>query len=135
MGINNIPPKVCTYSCVYCQLGRTLRIESERTPFYEPHEIFDEAKSKVEKARQIGLRVDCLTFVPDGEPTLDLNLGRAIELLRPFFDAVEGLDEVQVETFPGADHGFTWPGYPNYHEVAAERCFVRTIASFESNLR
>jgi wyosine [tRNA(Phe)-imidazoG37] synthetase (radical SAM superfamily) len=83
MGINNIPPKVCTYSCVYCQLGRTLRIESERTAFYEPREIFDEAKAKAEKTREIGLRVDCLTFVPDGEPTLDLNLGRAIELLRP----------------------------------------------------
>jgi len=23
MGINNIPPKFCTYNCVYCQLGRT----------------------------------------------------------------------------------------------------------------
>ena len=23
LGINNIPPKKCTYSCVYCQLGRT----------------------------------------------------------------------------------------------------------------
>lgn len=83
MGINNIPPKVCTYSCVYCQLGRTLRIETERTAFYEPREIFDDAIAKVEKARQIGLRVDYLTFVPDGEPTLDLNLGGAIELLRP----------------------------------------------------
>ena len=83
MGINNIPPKVCTYSCVYCQLGRTLRIETERTAFYEPREIFDEAKAKTEKARQLGLRVDYLTFVPDGEPTLDRNLGRAIELLRP----------------------------------------------------
>jgi wyosine [tRNA(Phe)-imidazoG37] synthetase (radical SAM superfamily) len=83
MGINNIPAKVCTYSCVYCQLGRTLRIETERTSFYEPREILDDAIAKVEKAGQIGLRVDYLTFVPDGEPTLDLNLGRAIELLRP----------------------------------------------------
>jgi len=23
LGINNIPPKLCSYSCVYCQLGRT----------------------------------------------------------------------------------------------------------------
>ncbi|MGD8507265.1 MAG: radical SAM protein [Syntrophobacterales bacterium] len=83
MGINNIPAKVCTYSCVYCQLGRTLRIERQRTPFYEPRELFAEVKAKVEKARHIGLRIDYLTFVPDGEPTLDFNLGRAIELLRP----------------------------------------------------
>ena len=26
LGINNIPPKGCSYSCVYCQVGRTLRL-------------------------------------------------------------------------------------------------------------
>jgi wyosine [tRNA(Phe)-imidazoG37] synthetase (radical SAM superfamily) len=83
MGINNIPAKVCTYNCVYCQLGRTVGMKVERTPFYEPAEIFAEARAKVEKARQSGLRIDYLTFVPDGEPTLDLNLGREIEMLRP----------------------------------------------------
>ena len=83
LGINNIPAKVCTYNCVYCQLGRTVRMKVERTPFYEPREIFAEARAKVEKARQIGLRIDYLTFVPDGEPTLDVNLGREIEMLRP----------------------------------------------------
>jgi wyosine [tRNA(Phe)-imidazoG37] synthetase (radical SAM superfamily) len=30
-----------------------------------------------------GESIDYLSFVPDGEPTLDLNLGREIELLRP----------------------------------------------------
>ena len=33
LGINNIPPKVCTYSCVYCQLGRTTKMQVERRPF------------------------------------------------------------------------------------------------------
>lgn len=32
LGINNIPPKICSYSCVYCQLGRTLKLQAER-PF------------------------------------------------------------------------------------------------------
>ncbi|MEJ2366285.1 MAG: radical SAM protein [Deltaproteobacteria bacterium] len=82
-GIRSGSAKVCTYNCVYCQLGRTVRMKVERTPFYEPREIFAEARAKVEKARQIGLRIDYLTFVPDGEPTLDVNLGREIEMLRP----------------------------------------------------
>jgi wyosine [tRNA(Phe)-imidazoG37] synthetase (radical SAM superfamily) len=30
-----------------------------------------------------GIWIGYLTFVPDGEPTLDLNLGRTIGLLRP----------------------------------------------------
>jgi len=27
MGINNIPAKACTYSCIYCQVGRTMLIK------------------------------------------------------------------------------------------------------------
>jgi len=83
LGVNNIPPKVCTYSCVYCQLGRTIKMQVERRAFYRPEEILMVVRDKVEKARKIGESVDYLTFVPDGEPTLDVNLGREIELLRP----------------------------------------------------
>ena len=82
LGINNIPPKVCTYSCVYCQLGRTIKIQVERCPFYEPLEILKRVQDKVQKAREKGESIDYLTFVPDGEPTLDVHLGREIELLR-----------------------------------------------------
>jgi wyosine [tRNA(Phe)-imidazoG37] synthetase (radical SAM superfamily) len=83
LGINNIPPKICTYACVYCQLGRTIKMRVERNAFYEPEEILQDVRDKVEKARGAGEAIDYLTFVPDGEPTLDLNLGRAIDLLKP----------------------------------------------------
>jgi wyosine [tRNA(Phe)-imidazoG37] synthetase (radical SAM superfamily) len=83
LGINNIPPKTCTYSCAYCQLGRTIRMQVGRRAFYEPQEILRSVQSKVERARDSGEPIDYLTFVPDGEPTLDANLGREIDLLRP----------------------------------------------------
>ncbi len=83
LGINNIPPKVCTYSCVYCQLGRTLKMQVERRAFYEPKGILQDVQDKVEKARESGESIDYLTLVPDGEPTLDANLSREIGLLRP----------------------------------------------------
>jgi wyosine [tRNA(Phe)-imidazoG37] synthetase (radical SAM superfamily) len=54
----------------------------ERRAFFAPEEIFKEVKAKVEAARRQGETVDYLTFVPDGEPTLDVNLAREIELLR-----------------------------------------------------
>ena len=82
LGINNIPPKLCTYSCVYCQLGRTLRMQVERQTFYKPARIVQAVRDKVERAREAGEAIDYLTFVPDGEPTLDINLGREIELLK-----------------------------------------------------
>ncbi|EEB74993.1 radical SAM protein [Thermococcus sp. AM4] len=82
LGVNNIPDKVCSYACVYCQIGRTLRMEIERRPFYDPVIIFEEVSEKVDEARERGERIDYITFVPDGEPTLDSNLGVEAELLR-----------------------------------------------------
>jgi len=83
LGINNIPPKICTYSCVYCQLGRTIKMQVDRRPFYEPEAVFRDVQAKVEEAELAGEAIDYLTFVPDGEPTLDVTLGREIELLQP----------------------------------------------------
>jgi wyosine [tRNA(Phe)-imidazoG37] synthetase (radical SAM superfamily) len=82
LGINNIPPKVCTYSCVYCQVGRTDTLQAERSPFYEPENIFKSVKKQVAKAILKGEPIDYLTFVSDGEPTLDANLGYEIDLLK-----------------------------------------------------
>ncbi len=81
LGINNIPPKICSYSCVYCQLGNTVNMQVERETFYEPSEIVQRVKEKVKQVRKKGEPIDYLTFVPDGEPTLDINLGKEIELL------------------------------------------------------
>lgn len=81
IGINNIPPKTCTYSCVYCQLGRTKELSLERRPLYRPEMIHADTKKLVQRVRSKNERIDYLTFVPDGEPTLDINLQREIELL------------------------------------------------------
>jgi len=82
IGINNIPPKICTYSCIYCQLGRTDNQKVQRESFYKPKEIKKAVKDKIKEARKRGEVIDYLTFVPDGEPTLDVNLGEEIELLK-----------------------------------------------------
>ena len=83
LGINNIPPKICSYSCVYCQLGNTINMQVERETFYTPEEIAQNVKRKVKQVKEKGEPIDYLTFVPDGEPTLDTNLGTEIELLKP----------------------------------------------------
>jgi len=51
--------------------------------FYEPEKIQQAVQEKVEKVIKVGEHIDFLTFVPDGEPTLDVNLGREIDLLKP----------------------------------------------------
>ena len=82
LGINHIPAKHCAYSCIYCQLGRTDRMTIERREFYPPGDIVAAVTDKLAAAEMNGETVDYLTFVPDGEPTLDIHLESEIDLLR-----------------------------------------------------
>ncbi len=81
LGINNIPAKTCSYSCVYCQVGKTVNMTTERQHFYNLEDIVKEVERKMVEAALRDERIDYLTFVPDGEPTLDLNLGKETSLL------------------------------------------------------
>jgi len=81
LGINNIPPKRCSYSCIYCQVGRTVRTETALQSFYDPETIFRVVTEKISLMKDKG-EVDYITFVSDGEPTLDRNLGNELNLLR-----------------------------------------------------
>ena len=59
---------------------------------------------------------------------------QSIEMQQAFFDAVAPLDHVEVEYFEGADHGFTWPDSPNYHETASTTCYAKTLELFAEHL-
>lgn len=59
---------------------------------------------------------------------------QSIEMHRRYLDAVAPLDHVTVDTFAGADHGFTWPISPNYHEVAATTSWAATTDLFARRL-
>lgn len=53
-----------------------------------------------------------------------------IELHRPYLDVVEAMPHVELVLFDDADHGYTWPDHPTYHERAASISFERTTAMF-----
>jgi len=55
---------------------------NDRSTFFEPEDIFRDVQRRLTEAKEASERVDYLTFVPDGEPTLDMNLGPEIMLLR-----------------------------------------------------
>jgi len=86
IGINTIPPeiKICSFSCVYCQLGRECRMSKERREFYSPEEVYRDVKQKMEAVKAKNERVDYLTIVPDGEPTLDIHLNEIRSALQEF---------------------------------------------------
>ncbi len=82
LGINNIPPKICSYACIYCQLGKTSQMIVNPQTFYSPEKIFNEVQEKVKRSKEKKEAIDYLTFVPDGEPTLDINLEQEIKLVK-----------------------------------------------------
>jgi wyosine [tRNA(Phe)-imidazoG37] synthetase (radical SAM superfamily) len=53
-----------------------------RKDFYQPLELARNVMDKVKLLKDKDESIDYLAFVPDGEPTLDINLGKEIELLR-----------------------------------------------------
>jgi len=82
LGINNVTAKACSYSCVYCQVGPTTEKLISPQPFFSPAQIYQAVAARVGRVRERGLAVDYLSFVPDGEPTLDGRLGDSIQALR-----------------------------------------------------
>jgi wyosine [tRNA(Phe)-imidazoG37] synthetase (radical SAM superfamily) len=83
IGVNNIPYKVCSYSCAYCQIGKAGKHQFERVGFYSPVAIIEQVKQKI-KSLNANEMPDYITIVPDGEPTLDIHLGELIQGLKVF---------------------------------------------------
>lgn len=84
LGINNIPSsKICSYSCVYCQVGATKTHTNQRCACYQPEDICHAVEQHLKKLQPSEMP-DYLTFVANGEPTLDINLAASISKLKPF---------------------------------------------------
>ena len=82
LGINNVTAKTCSYTCIYCQIGPTTDKLVVPRPFFSPEQIRAAVAARLAELEATGLRVDYLSFVPDGEPTLDSRLGESIDALR-----------------------------------------------------
>jgi wyosine [tRNA(Phe)-imidazoG37] synthetase (radical SAM superfamily) len=70
LGINLLPTthKVCSYNCLYCQYGPTIRQSSQPDPEYLPN--VEAVLMAVERALKKPRSLDCLTFSGNGEPTI-----------------------------------------------------------------
>lgn len=101
LGINNIPPKICTYSCIYCQLGRTLKLRVKPASFYTPETIFRAVRQQLYLLQSRNQTVDYLTFVPDGEPTLDIHLREHIAQLRELGIPIAVITNASLLFLPG----------------------------------
>ncbi len=71
LGVDLLPPKSCTWNCVYCQLGKTRKFVTERQEFFPREEILGE----IREALALHKGVDWITFVGSGETMLYKGIG------------------------------------------------------------
>lgn len=64
--------KICTFDCVYCQIGRAPAVYTDRRVYVPTQEIIRELKELPE------LKIDYITLAGRGEPCLAGNLGEMI---------------------------------------------------------
>ncbi|HDT15240.1 MAG TPA: radical SAM protein, partial [Firmicutes bacterium] len=81
LGVDLLESKHCNLNCVYCELGKTPEICTERDVFAETDEVVREIKEYFDS----GKRADILTFSGNGEPLLAENLGSVINAVRKFY--------------------------------------------------
>jgi len=78
LGIDVTPFKTCSFDCVFCQLGCTTRLATERGEFVP----FDEVCAELERWLTEDGRADYITFAGSGEPTLYSRLGELINFIK-----------------------------------------------------
>lgn len=77
LGIDVVPYKVCSFDCIYCQLGRTTRKTLQRQAFVDINDVIAELREAVPRAK-----ANYITLSGSGEPTLSLDVARLIQQIK-----------------------------------------------------
>jgi wyosine [tRNA(Phe)-imidazoG37] synthetase (radical SAM superfamily) len=76
LGIDLVPHKVCTYNCIYCQIGGSTQQTLVRKEYVPVSEVLKEVEIFL---REESESVDYLSLGGSGEPTLHSGIGKIIE--------------------------------------------------------
>jgi len=78
LGVDLVPYKVCSFDCIYCEIGRTTLKTTERKE-YVP---FDEVKREIDLFISQKGYADFITLSGSGEPTLHIKTGELINWIK-----------------------------------------------------
>jgi wyosine [tRNA(Phe)-imidazoG37] synthetase (radical SAM superfamily) len=76
LGIDLVPHKICTYDCIYCQIGNTTEKTLVRKEYVPVKEILEEVGSFLNEENP---SIDALSLTGSGEPTLHSQIRSVIE--------------------------------------------------------
>lgn len=77
LGIDLIPPKTCSFDCIYCQVGKTTDRIMEPASFVSVPQVIDELRDVLSKTPP-----DVITLSGSGEPTLNTDIGNVIHEIK-----------------------------------------------------
>lgn len=80
LGIDLLPPKICSLNCVYCEVGPTTELTCERKEYVPTAEILQEIDQFLASGAA-GRPIDVYTLTAMGEPTLHTGIGEIIAYL------------------------------------------------------
>ncbi len=78
LGVDLVPKKVCSFNCVYCEVGKTSKLTVDRKEYV----LFEKVKSEIQDFMKSSPRIDYITFSGAGEPTLNSRLGELISFVK-----------------------------------------------------
>jgi wyosine [tRNA(Phe)-imidazoG37] synthetase (radical SAM superfamily) len=76
LGIDLVPRKICTYDCIYCQIGNTTEKTLVRREYVPVRDILEEVKRFLKEETS---SIDYLSLSGSGEPTLHSQIRLVIE--------------------------------------------------------
>ncbi|MDY6821025.1 MAG: radical SAM protein [Deferribacterota bacterium] len=79
LGVNILPHKVCSYDCVYCEVGKTTVKTITRKSFFDVNEILKDFNKNYSKVYN---NLDVITITGSGEPTLNADIGTIIKEIK-----------------------------------------------------
>ena len=82
LGITLTPHKTCNFDCIYCQLGKTDKLASERKEYIRINDIVDELRMWLEANKEVARGFDFITLSGSGEPTLNVAFGDLISAIK-----------------------------------------------------
>jgi len=74
LGVDLVPKKVCSLDCVYCEVGYTTKLTTERKEYIP----YNKVKSELKHYFKNNPDPDYITFSGSGEPTLNSRIGEVL---------------------------------------------------------
>ncbi len=85
LGIDLIPKKVCSLDCVYCEVGKTTKLTTERLEYVK----YDKVIAELNDFMSSNPKIDYITFSGSGEPTLNSRIGDVLSFIKENYPDVK----------------------------------------------